>query len=45
MADRGTDGPRAAEAAALATRRAKDHAVDAEQLVPEWRDRAAKLGL
>ena len=43
MADRGTVGPCAAEAAALATRRAKDHAVDAEELVGEWRERAAKL--
>jgi conjugative relaxase-like TrwC/TraI family protein/excisionase family DNA binding protein len=44
LAERGTDGPRAAEAAALATRRVKDHAVDPERLAGEWRDRAAELG-
>lgn len=44
MAERGTEGPRAAEAAALATRRAKDHAVDPEQLATDWRQRALALG-
>ena len=44
LVERGTHGPRAAEAAALATRRGKDHAVDPERLVGEWRDRAAELG-
>ena len=44
LADRGTDGPRAAEAAALVTRRTKDHTVDPELLVAEWRDRASGLG-
>ena len=42
--ERGTSGPRAAEAAALATRRAKDARVTAETLVAEWRARAAELG-
>jgi conjugative relaxase-like TrwC/TraI family protein len=41
LADRGTDGPRAAEPAALATCRTKDHDVDPQRLVAEWRDRAA----
>ena len=44
LAERGTSGPRAAEAAALATRRAKDPRVVADALVPEWCDRAAALG-
>ena len=44
LAERGTSGPRAAEAAALATRRAKDPRVIAEELVAEWRERAAALG-
>lgn len=44
MTKRGTVGPRAAEAAALATRRRKDRDVDATQLQFEWRRRAAELG-
>ena len=44
LAERGTSGARAAEAAALATRRAKDPRVRAEDLVVEWRSRAAALG-
>ena len=44
LAERGTSGPRAAEAAALATRRMKDAASAAEELVGEWRARAAELG-
>jgi conjugative relaxase-like TrwC/TraI family protein len=44
LAERGTAGPRAAEAAALATRRSKDRDVDPERLVAEWRERAAELG-
>ena len=38
-------GARAAEAAALATRRAKDGRAGADELVREWRRRAAELGL
>jgi conjugative relaxase-like TrwC/TraI family protein len=45
LQERGTSGARAAEAAALATRRPKDQTTDAEQLVREWRARAAELGL
>jgi hypothetical protein len=41
---RGTEGPRAAEAAALATRRKKDVLQRPEDLVREWRARAAELG-
>ena len=41
---RGTEGPRAAEAAALATRRKKDVSQRPEDLVREWRARAAELG-
>jgi len=44
LAERGTSGARAAEAAALATRRAKDPRGRAEDLVAEWRSRAAALG-
>ena len=44
LVQHGTEGPRAAEAAALATRRGKDHAVDPARLAGEWRDRAAELG-
>jgi hypothetical protein len=40
----GTDGPRAAEAAALATRRAKSN-VRGNELETEWRARALELGL
>ena len=41
---RGTSSPRAAEAAALATRRAKRDGIGAAELVAGWRDRAAELG-
>ena len=44
LQERGTSGPRAAEAAALATRRAKDVSVRPDDLVAEWRTRAAALG-
>jgi conjugative relaxase-like TrwC/TraI family protein len=44
LAQRGTSGARAAEAAALATRRAKDSRVTADDLVGEWRRRAGELG-
>src|SRR3954454_8426510 len=43
LAERGTSGARAAEAAALATRRAKDRRVTADTLVREWRRRAEEL--
>ncbi len=42
--ERGTSGARAAEAAALATRRVKDPSVKADTLVAEWRERATALG-
>lgn len=45
MARHGSAGPEAARVAALDTRRAKDRNVRAEQLVPEWRDRASRHGL
>jgi conjugative relaxase-like TrwC/TraI family protein len=45
MARHGSAGPEAARVAALDTRRAKDRNVRPEQLVPEWRDRAAGQGL
>ena len=44
LAERGTSGARAAEAAALATRRAKDPHVVAEALTREWRARGEALG-
>jgi conjugative relaxase-like TrwC/TraI family protein len=44
LAKRGTSGAKAAEAAALATRRVKDPRVVAEMLVDEWRTRAEDLG-
>ena len=44
LAEHGTSSPRAAEAAALATRRAKRDGVDAAELVAGWRSRAAELG-
>lgn len=44
LEERGTSSPRAAEAAALATRSAKDRGVDAGELVAGWRSRAAALG-
>ena len=45
LAERGTSGPRAAEAAALATRQAKRELVGFDDLAFEWRARAAELGL
>jgi conjugative relaxase-like TrwC/TraI family protein len=45
MARHGSAGPEAARVAALDTRRAKDRNVRPEQLVPEWRKRAADHGL
>ncbi|MDQ3913769.1 MAG: relaxase domain-containing protein [Actinomycetota bacterium] len=36
---------REAEVAALATRQAKDYGVSPEQLLPEWKERAERLGL
>jgi conjugative relaxase-like TrwC/TraI family protein len=45
MARRGATSAGAAQVAALATRRAKDYRVTAERLAPEWRDRAAAVGL
>jgi conjugative relaxase-like TrwC/TraI family protein len=44
LAERGTSGARAAEAAALATRRAKDSHMTADDLVGEWRRRAGTHG-
>jgi conjugative relaxase-like TrwC/TraI family protein len=44
LAERGTSGARAAEAAALATRTVKTNA-DPGELVVEWRARASELGL
>ena len=41
----GSKGRHAAQVAALATRRVKDRTVRAEVLAPEWRRRAARLGL
>ena len=45
LADRGTSGPRAAEAAALATRQAKQSELTIDELVADWRARAVELGL
>ena len=45
MAERGESSARAAQVATLDTRRAKDHEVHPEGLLPEWRARAAALGL
>ena len=45
MARRGVTSPGGAQVVALATRRAKDYRVTPERLVPEWRRRAAGLGL
>jgi conjugative relaxase-like TrwC/TraI family protein len=45
MAERGESSAWAAQVATLDTRRAKDHAVTPEGLLPEWRARAASLGL
>src|SRR4051812_36424757 len=44
LTERGTSGPRAAEAAALATRRAKEPRAIAEELVGEWCWRAEGVG-
>ena len=44
LVERGTSGARAAEAAALATRKVKDPRVNADTLVVEWRERAEALG-
>ena len=44
LAERGTSGPRAAEAAALATRQAKRERRYVDELVAEWRARAVELG-
>src|SRR3954452_15045705 len=44
LAERGTSGARAAEAAALATRRVKDPRVTADMLADDWRRRADELG-
>jgi len=45
MAERGERSSRAAQVAALDTRRAKDYSVAAETLREEWRERARTLGL
>jgi conjugative relaxase-like TrwC/TraI family protein len=45
MAERGETTARAAQVATYATRKAKDRSVEAEGLVPEWRERARNLGL
>jgi conjugative relaxase-like TrwC/TraI family protein len=45
MADRGESSPRAAQAAALDTRRAKDHDVDRGDIAGELRVRIAEKGL
>jgi conjugative relaxase-like TrwC/TraI family protein len=45
MAERGESSAKAAQVATLDTRRAKDHEVKPEGLLPEWRSRAAALGL
>jgi conjugative relaxase-like TrwC/TraI family protein len=45
MTERGESGARAAQVATLDTRRPKDHGVKPEGLLPEWRARAAALGL
>src|SRR5688572_20989469 len=45
MAERGETTARAAQIATYATRKAKDSSVEAEGLLPEWRERARTLGL
>jgi len=45
MAERGETTARAAQVATYATRKPKDRTVEAEGLVPEWRERARSLGL
>lgn len=44
MSERGTSGPRAAEAAALATRRRKDGLVTTRDMLADWRGRSAEYG-
>ncbi len=44
LATRGESSARAANVAALATRRAKQHDIDGATLQAEWADRAAQLG-
>lgn len=44
MTERGTDGARAAEAAALASRRPKDRRQSVERLAVEWREQARAHG-
>ena len=45
LAERGTSGPRASEAAALATRQTKQSELTIAELVADWRARAGELGL
>jgi conjugative relaxase-like TrwC/TraI family protein len=45
LAERGTSGPRASEAAALATRQTKQSELTIDELVADWRARAVELGL
>ncbi len=45
MAERGEQSPKAADAAALDTRKRKDYAVPVDRLRAEWRARAAEHGL
>ncbi len=44
LADHGGSGARAAEAAALATRKNKDRSVSSTDLLAKWREQAAELG-
>ncbi|GAC1340171.1 MAG: MobF family relaxase [Candidatus Dormibacteria bacterium] len=44
LSARGETSARAAQVATLETRRAKDHRVNPEGLLPEWRQRAVALG-
>jgi conjugative relaxase-like TrwC/TraI family protein len=45
MAERGETTARAAQVATYATRKPKDRSVEADGLLPEWRERARTLGL
>jgi conjugative relaxase-like TrwC/TraI family protein len=45
LAERGETTARAAQVATYATRKPKDASLEAEGLVPEWRERARTLGL
>jgi hypothetical protein len=45
MAERGETTARAAQVATYATRKPKDRTIEAEGLLPEWRERAHSLGL